>query len=143
MEFDDIARAVGDPGRRAQPSPCNVHSARLAEPERPGRVGGVQSALGEKGAVHGGVSAGNVEPKESSGGDLLSDFQRIRRGPDPGRVNDHCRHGTAPKSWRAANGSAWTCGGPAPVNQRESGWEKHLSKGTPRLLGKASQSSRI
>jgi hypothetical protein len=23
MEFDDIARAVGDPGRRAQPSPSD------------------------------------------------------------------------------------------------------------------------
>ena len=97
MEFDDIARAVSDPGRRAQPFHSDLHPARLAEPERPGRVCGFQSGLGEKGVARGRVSAGNVEPKELAGGDLLADFQRIRRGPDPGRVNDHCRHGPAPK----------------------------------------------
>src|SRR5262249_26945303 len=113
MEFDDIASAVGDPGHRAQSSPSDVHPARLAKPQRPGRVGGVQSGLGEKGV--GRVSAGNVEPKESAGGGLLADFQRIRCGPDPGRVNDHCRHGPASKSWRAANGSEWTWAGPAPA----------------------------
>ena len=115
MEFDDIAGAICNPGRRAQPSPSDVHPARLAKPERPARVGGVQSGFGEKGVAPWQISTGNVEPKESAGDDLLADFQRIRREPDPGRVNDHCRHGQAPKSWRAANGSAWTYAGPAPA----------------------------
>src|SRR6516165_11178940 len=113
MEFSDITRAVGDPSHRAQPSPSDVHPTRLAEPKRALRVGSVQLGLGEKGLARGRVSAGNLEPKESAGGDLLSDLQRIRRRPDPGRVNDHCCHEPAPKSWRTANGSAWTCAGPA------------------------------
>ena len=98
MEFDDVASAVGDPSYRAQPSPSDMHPARLAESERPLHVGGIQAGPGEKSVAHGRVSAGNVEPKESAGGDLLADFSRIRRGPDPGRVNDYCRHGPASKS---------------------------------------------
>jgi hypothetical protein len=98
MDFSDITCAVGDPGHRAQPSTSDMHPARLAEPERPLRVGGVQPGLGQKAVARGWVPAGNVEPKESASGDLLSDFQCIRRGPDPGRVNDHCSHGRpAPK----------------------------------------------
>jgi hypothetical protein len=62
-------------------------------------LGGVQSGLGEKGVARGRVFARNVEPKEPAGGDLLADFQRIRCGPDPGCVHDHCRHGPAPKSY--------------------------------------------
>ena len=98
MEFSDITRAVGDPSHRAQPFPSNMHPARLAESERPLHVGSVQPGPGEKSVAHGRLSVRNVEPKESARGDLLSDFQRIRYGPDPGRVNDHCRHGPAPKS---------------------------------------------
>ena len=74
MKFDDIARTVGNPAHSTQPSPSDVHPARLAEPERPSRVSGVQSGCGEKGVAHGRVFAGNVQPKESAASDLPSDF---------------------------------------------------------------------
>jgi hypothetical protein len=51
MEFSDITRAVGDPGHRPQPSPSDMHPARLAEPERPLRVGSVQAGRGQKGVA--------------------------------------------------------------------------------------------
>jgi hypothetical protein len=51
-----------------------MHPARLAESERPLHVGSIQPGPGEKSVAHGRVFAGNVEPKESAGGDLLADF---------------------------------------------------------------------
>ena len=83
MKFDDIAGAVGDPGRRAQSFHSDVHPARLAEPERPGRVGGVQSGLGEKGMARGRVSAGNVEPKDRSAATCLPTSSASAAGGTP------------------------------------------------------------
>src|SRR3974390_2480329 len=115
MEFDDIAGAVGDPGRRAPPSPSNVHPARLAEPERQSASAAFNPASVSKARRVDGSPPEMSSQKNRPAATCLptSSASAAGRTPDASMiiaVMDRLQN-----AWRAANGSAWKCAGPAPA----------------------------
>jgi hypothetical protein len=63
VEFDEIARAIPDPGRGAQPLRPDVHPACLPKPEGPRDIDAFESSLAEMGGVQGWIGLEYIKPE--------------------------------------------------------------------------------